>query len=122
MASNLFAYAFPAVALAGVTVYLLYSALNRFGLARHETQARVTGKQFAPGSTTYNTNIVAGQALTQSSRNPDAYIITLELNGVATGGAVTPQMYELLQPGELVHVTFKRTRFSNQILVTDIRR
>jgi len=119
---NLFAYVLPTVALAAVLGYFVYGAVNRFGLAIEQTEARVTGKQFAPGSTTYNTNIVAGRAWTQSWKNPDASVVKLDVNGVATGGVVTLQLYESLQPGELVHVSFKRTRFSKQILVTDVRR
>jgi hypothetical protein len=81
----------------------------------------VTGKQFAAGSTTYNTNVVAGRAWTQSSKNPDAYVIGLEVNGEAAGGAVSPQLYEALKPGDIVSVEFQRTRFSKQIVVTDVR-
>ena len=119
---NPFMYALPAVALVAVLLYFLYGAADRFGLATERTEARVTGKQFAAGSTTYNTNVVAGAAHTQSSTNPDSHIILLDVDGVATGGMVSPTLYESLQPGELVHVAFKRTRFSGQILVTDVRR
>ena len=115
-------YVFPAVALAAVLLYYLYGAVDRFGLPTEQTEARVTGKQFAAGSTTYNTNVVGGRAWTQSSTNPDAHIVELDLQGVATGGVVTPELYESLRPGELVHVAFQRTRFTNQILVTDVRR
>ena len=115
-------YALPAVVLAAVLVYYVYGAVDRFGLDTQRTEARVTGKQFAPGSTTYNTNIVAGRALTQSSKNPDFYVIELDMNGELAGGAVTPQMYESFQPGDLVHVEFQRTRFSKQVLVTGVRR
>ena len=119
---NPLVYAFPAIALAAVLLYYLYGAVDRVGLDTERTEARVTGKQFAPGSTTYNTNVVAGRAWTQSSKNPDFYVIGLEVNGEAVGGAVTPQMYESLRPGDLVHVEFQRTRFSGQLLVTDVRR
>ena len=95
-------YAIPAVVLAAVLLYYVYGAVDRFGLDTQRTEARVTAKQFASGSTTYNTNIVAGQALTQSSKNPDFYVIGLEVNGEPVGGAVTPQVYESLQPGDLV--------------------
>jgi hypothetical protein len=119
---NPMTYALPAVALAAVLLYFLYGAADRFGLETEQTDARVTGKQFAAGSTTYNTKVVADRAWTQSSTNPDAHILLMDVNGVATGGVVTPQMYESVQPGELVHVTFTRTRFSKQVLVTDVRR
>jgi hypothetical protein len=116
-------YIFPALAFAAVCVYFLYGALDRIGLETHETDGRITTKQFAQGSTTYNTNIVAGRAWTQSSQNPDQYMVSLELDGdVTTGGFVDKQMYESLQPGERVRVKYQRTRFSNKLMVTEVSR
>src|SRR5258708_30800871 len=106
---NPLVYAFPAIALALVLLYYLYGAVDGLGTDTQRTEARVTGKQYAPGSTTYNTNVVAGRAWTQSSKNPDFYVIGLEVEGEPAGGAVTPQMYESLQPGDVVHVEFQRT-------------
>jgi hypothetical protein len=119
---NPFVYVVAAVALAAVLLYFFYGAVDRLGLETHRTVARVAGKQSAAGSTTYNTNIVAGRAWTQSSKNPDAYIVTMEIDGQPTGGAVSQELYESLQPGERVRVEYQRTRFSGQILVTDVRR
>ncbi len=119
---NPIVYIIPAIVLVAVLVYYLYSAMDRLGLETQRTEARVTGKQFAAGSTTYNTNVVAGRAFVQSSTNPDLYVIALEVNGEAAGGAVTKEMFESLQPGEVVHVEFQRTRFSKQLLVTHVQR
>jgi hypothetical protein len=115
-------YAIPAIALAAVALYFAYGAVDRFALATEETEARVTGKQIAGGSTTYHTTVAAGRAWSQSSTNPDTPIVLFDVQGVATGGAVSPQLYESLQPGEIVRVAFQRTRFTRQILVTDVRR
>ena len=120
--ANPLVYAFPAVALAAVLLYFLYGALDRFGLETQRSVARVTGKQVSRGSTTYHTNVVAGRSWTQSSQNPDGYIVSLEIDGKAIIGAVSPEMYESLQPDEPVRVEFKQTRFSNRTLVTDVRR
>jgi hypothetical protein len=120
--TNPFVYVFPALALAAVVLYFLYGALDRLGLETQRSEARVTGKQFSRGSTTYHTNVVAGRSWTQSSQNPDAYIVSLEIDGKATIGAVSPEMYQSLQPDDRVRVEFKQTRFSNRTLVTDVRR
>jgi hypothetical protein len=119
---NAFVYIFPALALVAVLVYFLYGAADRLGLETREAQALVTGKQFTPGSTTYNTNVVAGRTWTEASKYPDAYVVALQLDGEATAGMVSPQMYESLSPGERVRVSYRRTRFSKRILVTDVRR
>jgi hypothetical protein len=116
-------YILPALAFAAVFFYYLYGALDRIGLETHEIDGRITTKQFAQGSTTYNTNIVAGRTWSQASQNPDAYMVGLELaDGVSTGGLVTKQMYESLQPGERVRVKYQRTRFSNKLMVTEVSR
>ena len=115
-------YVIPALALAVVVLYYLYGAADRFGLETHQADARVTGKQHTPGTTSYNTNIVAGRAWTQSTQTPDMYIVQLDLNGVETLGAVPPDVYASLQAGERVRVAFQRTRFTQRILVTDVRR
>lgn len=115
-------YIFPALAFAAVLLYYAYGAADRMGLDTQETVAQVTEKNFAQGSTTYHTNIVAGRAWTQSSQNPDAYMVGLEIEGTPTGGFVTKQMYDTLRAGEQVRVKYKRTRFSNKLLVTDVSR
>jgi hypothetical protein len=115
-------YAFPAVALGVVLLWYVYGAVDRFGLDVQRAQARVTGRQFAKGSTTYNTKVIAGQTLVEGTKNPDAYVIGLEVDGEAAGGAVTPELYSSLQPGDIVHVEFQRTRFSKKIVVTGVRR
>lgn len=119
---NAFVYVFPAVLLLGAALYFGYGALDRAGLAARQADAVVTGKQHAAGSTTYNTNIVGGRALTQATRNPDAYIVTFVVEGEPTGGAVSRELYDSLQTGDPVHVQFRRTRLSNRIVVTTVSR
>jgi hypothetical protein len=119
---NRLVYVFPAVAFAAVLLYYLYGAIDRFGLETHQTEARVTGKQFAPGSTTYNTRIAGGRAWSQATENPGGYVMAFEVDGEPTGGAVDSQTYESVQEGDHVHVRFQRTRFSKLIVVTDVRR
>src|SRR5688500_9364214 len=103
------AYILPAVAFGAALLYYAYGAADRLGLESQRTEARVTTKNFAPGSTTYHTNIVAGRAWTQSSKNADAYVVGLDIDGVTAGGLVSPEMYATLTPGERVRVTFQRT-------------
>lgn len=121
-AVNPYAYIVPAIALVAVLVYYLYGAADRFGLETQQAETRVKGKQFAQGSTTYNQKIVAGRAWTETVQNPDQYIVTFDLEGEPTGGAVTQELYQSLQEGEPVRVQYRRTRFSNRIVVTDVRR
>lgn len=115
-------YVFPAVAFAAVFVYYAYGAIDRLGLETHQADTHVTGKLFAPGLTTYNTRIAGGRAWSQATENPDAHIVVFMVEGQTTGRVVDPQTYDSLKEGDEVHVQFQRTRFSKQILVTDVRR
>jgi hypothetical protein len=115
-------YIFPAIAFGAVALYYLYGAVDRLGLETQRAEARVTGKQVARGSTTYNTTIAGGRAWSQAAENPDAFIVALEIEGEASGGAVDSQMYESLSEGDRVQVQFQRTRISRQILVTNVHR
>ncbi|HEX7241520.1 MAG TPA: hypothetical protein VF263_14680 [Longimicrobiaceae bacterium] len=117
-----FVYFFQAAVLGAVLLYFAYGAVDRVGLETYQATARVTGKQTTPGSTTYHTNVVGGRALTQAERNPDVYMVTFELEGVATGGLVRRELYESLDADDPVHVRFQRTRLSKRILVTDLSR
>jgi hypothetical protein len=119
---NPLVYIFPAVVFVAALLYYAYGALDRVGLQTHQAQALVTGKQYTPGSTTYTTEVVGGRTMTRPHQNPDLYIVELEIAGESTGGAVSPDLYASLQPGERVRVQFQRTRRSNRILVTDVSR
>ena len=120
---NPLAYILPALAFIAALLYYAYGAVDRLGLESRDAQAVVTTKDHAPGSTTYHTNIVAGRAWTQANQNPDSYVVGLDIDGgIKTVGLVTKELYESLRPGERVRVKYTRTRFSNQLLVTDVRR
>jgi type IV secretory pathway TrbF-like protein len=122
LAPNPFVYIFPAILLGAVLLYYLYGAVDRVGLETHDAEARVIGKQVGPGSTTYHTTVVDGRTWSQAQTNPDAYIVTLDVEGDTTGSAVSRQLYESLDTGERVRVQFRRTRLSKRVLVTDVSR
>ena len=119
---NRLVYVFPAIAFAAVGLYYLYGAVDRLGLETRKAEARVTRKQVAHGSTTYNTTIAGGRAWTQATDNPDAYILEFVVDGEPTGGAVDPQIYETVKEGDPVRVEFQRTRLTGRLVVTDVRR
>ena len=115
-------YIFPGAALAAVSLYYLYGAIDRVALKTYLTDTLITSKNFAEGSTTYNTNIVADRAWTQSSQNPDFYVVGLDIEGVKTGGLVTKEMYDSLAVGDRIHVKYQRTRLTKKLLITNVSR
>ena len=120
--SNPFVYVFPAILLIAVAVYFAFGTVDRVGLTPHSAQARVTGKEFTQGSTTYTTEVIGGRTMSRPTRNPDVYLVTLDLMGTSTGAAVSRQVYESLQAGDVVQVTYRHTRLSKRLLVTNVAR
>jgi hypothetical protein len=80
----------------------------------------VTNKTYTPGSTTYNTNIVAGRSWVQPYQQPDTYALSLEVNGQKTVGLVTKDQYDAINIGDQVTVTIAYTRFSKQMMVMGV--
>ena len=119
---NPIVYVVPAVLLAAVLLYFVYGAVDRLGLESVQADARVTGKQYAAGSTTYTTEVVGGRTMTRAQKNPEAFLVTLDVNGEQTGGAVSKELYDSLREGERVRVSVRRTRVSKRLLITDVRR
>lgn len=119
---NPFVYIFPAVLLAAVMLYFTYGAVDRVGLATHQAEAQVTGKQHTAGSTTYTTEIIGGRTMTRPTRNPEAYVVSLRLAGETTGGVVSRELYDALTTGDRVRVSYRKTRLSKRLLVTDVKR
>ena len=115
-------YALPAAALAVGGLYYVYGAVDRVGLQAQHAHARVASKLVAPGSTTYHTSTVGGRTWTQSSVNPEVHVLTFEVEGERAGAAVSPEFYATVHAGEVMRIEFTRTRFSNQLVIDDVRR
>jgi hypothetical protein len=113
--ANPFAYIFPLVLLVGFGGYYLYGAVDRIGVPIESVDALVTGKQFTPGGTTYNTNIAAGRAWTN-----DMYAIELLVGKEATVGLVDKRAFERLNKDDHVQVKIRRTRISGRLEVVEV--
>ncbi len=120
--ANPFMFIFSVVVLVAVSAYYGYGSLDQVGIASYEAEAIVTGKQFTPGSTTYNTNVVNGRPFVQPFQQGDFYAVTLQLNGESAVALVDQATFEAVNAGDRVRVTAHRTRFSRRLLVTDLRR
>jgi hypothetical protein len=117
-----FVYLFPGLLLAAVVLYFAYGVIDRAGLSAYTADGEVLDRQYAPGSTTYTTEVIGGRTMTRANRNPEAYMVSLRVSGEATGAVVDRALYESLQPGDRVHVTVRRTRLSKRLLVTSVSR
>jgi hypothetical protein len=60
--------------------------------------------------------------MTRPTRNPEAYVVSLRLAGETTGGVVSRELYDALTTGDRVRVSYRKTRLSKRLLVTDVKR
>ena len=104
-------------------LYYLYGAVDRLGLESQRDAGAGDGEAVRRriDDLQHRTSSPAGRGRRRRRIRMSTWSGSIS-NGEATGGAVTPQLYESLQPGDLVQVEFQRTRFSKQIVVTDVRR
>jgi hypothetical protein len=120
--ANLFAYIFPALVFVAVACYYTYGAIDRIGLPTREVEGIVTGKQFTPGSTTYNSNVVAGQNYVQAQQQPDYYAVSVRIQDTPSVALVDRATYAAVQVNERVHLKIQRTRITGRLVVVELRR
>jgi hypothetical protein len=120
--ANPFAYIFPAVALVAVVCYYAYGAVDRFGLPTREEEAVVTAKQFTPGATTYNSNVVAGRNYVQPQQQSDFYAVSVLIGTIPSVALVEKGTYDALQINDRVRVRVQRTRITGRLQVVELKR
>lgn len=120
--ANPIAYIFPAVALVAAVCYYGYGALDHVGLPTQEVEAVVTGKQFTPGPTTYNSNVVAGRNFVQPAQQSDFYAVSVRIGDTPTVALVEKPTYDAINVGDRVRVRIQRTRLTGQLRVVELKR
>ena len=120
--ANPIAYILPALAFGAALLYYVYGAVDRMGLSSTTMEARVTGKNYAPGSTTYNTNVAGGRSWTQSVKNEDMYIVALDVGGTPSSALVSKDLYQTLNTDDRVRVQVQYTRISRRMQVVSVSR
>ena len=111
-----------AVLLVLVGGYYLFMAVDGMGLASAPGSATVTGKEYREAGTTYTRTVIGarGQSLTLPQAVPEMYILKLVVHGKETECAVTRELYESLEEGTVVDVTYEKRRITGQLQVTRI--
>jgi hypothetical protein len=120
--ANPFAYIFPAVALVAVVCYYAYGAVDRTGLPTKEEEAVVTGKQFTPGATTFNSNVVAGNNYVQGQKQSDFYAVSVLIGNTPSVALVEKATYDALRIDDRVRVRVQRTRITGRLEVVELKR
>ncbi len=108
------------IILIAVGLYFIFWAVNTLGLENRSATATVTGKEYHPPGTSYQSQYIAGRNYTRLLRTPEQYVVLLHLLDQTAAGAVEPVFYERLKPGDQVRVSYQRRRLTGSLAVTKI--
>jgi len=118
---NSFVYIFPAILIICIVLYVIYNAVNKFGLEIKTEIATVTDKTQAEGSTSYVNNIAANRSWVQSSKQGDYFIISINIGNEPTIALVTKDRFESLKKNDQIQVKTRRTRLTKRLEVIEVK-
>src|SRR5258705_9181298 len=99
-----------------------FSAVDSMGLAATEGSGLVTGKQHRPPSKTYTTTVINNRTMTVPHVTPEAFVLTLTVAGDTAQGMADRDLYERVQVGDRVSVTYERRRVTGRMQVVKVSR
>lgn len=116
-------YALTGIAIgAGIFAVIAgYYVINEVGLSDSSGEAIVVDKHYTPSGTSYRTTVVNNQTIVQPQATGDIYAVVYEIDGQQLLGTHDEALYEKLQIGDSVIVTFKTTRITQQKRVIDVQ-
>lgn len=108
--------------LIGVLVYFSFSRLDSFNLPKKNGSAVVVHKDHVPLKTGYRTEYIGGQTRVFPQVTPDAYLMTLRIGNELTRVPVDRDLFDTINNGDLVAVTYVRTRLTRKLQVSSVQR
>jgi hypothetical protein len=117
-----FMYIFGAVILVAVGGWYAFSAIDRMSLATHEARAAVTDKQHRPAGTTYTRTVINNRTVTLPQATAESWVLGLSLDGRDAYGFAARELYDAVNVGDSVQVSYQRRRITGGVQVVDVRR
>jgi hypothetical protein len=105
-----------------VGLYFLFMAVDGLGLEVQTGTAKVLGLEYREAGKTYTTEIINNRPYVRPQARPEMYLLKLDINGRETAGAVPRALYEAVQPGDQVRVTYQRRRITGLLQVLEVSR
>jgi hypothetical protein len=115
-------YIFGAIILVAVAGWFAFSALDRSALQTQEGRAAVTGKEHRPPGTTYTRTIINNRTVTLPQSTAEAFVLALSIDGGDAYGFTDRELYDAIEVGDSVSVTYQRRRITGAVQVIAIRR
>lgn len=115
-------YLVGVLTMVGVALYLGFTAVNGWGLSEKGGRASVVAKERVDPGSTYATRIIGGQRVVTRQETPELYVLELEMNGRRTPAAVAPGLFESVEVGDEVAVTYEERRITGALRVLSVER
>jgi len=113
---------FGAVAVAAILLYYVFMAVDGSGLAQSGGTAQVVGKEFREAGTTYAPQKIGNAVRSIPQAKEAMYILELDIEGTLTKGPVEKDLYDAVDEGEIVDVTYRKRRIMGTLEVVSVRR
>lgn len=115
-------YSAAALIFAAAMAYQLYLAIDTRFLPKLEADAKVVAKEYKPTSQGTYTTTVGGTVRSYPVTLPDAYLITIEIDGVRGKGEIPRGDYAFVNVGDNVHVTYSQRRIRKHLTIHSLAR
>ncbi len=122
MVSEHVMYTAGLVILIAVGLYFAFQAIVGLGLETKKDSGTVVGREHREATMGYRTEIINSQPRPVRHYTPEKYILKLDINGQQTEGTVSRGLFEEVQPGDRLQVTFQKRRLTGRVQILDVTR
>ncbi len=110
-------YSAAALIFAVAMGYQLFLAVDGAWLARKQADAQVIAKEYRPVSQGTYTTKVGNTVRSYPMTIPDAYLVTIAIDGVQGQGQIPRGDYAFIKEGDPVHVTYSQRRLRKGLII-----
>jgi hypothetical protein len=111
-----------AIILVCVAIYFSFTGVDGFALGNRKGKASVVSKEYRETKRGYSTEIIGGRTRTVPRVTPEMYVLKLKLDGKETEFAVEKGLYNAINVGDQVQVTYQRRRITGAIKIIEVTR
>jgi hypothetical protein len=105
-----------------VVFYFSFTSIDGFALGNRKGKASVVSKEYRETKQGYSTETIGGRTRTVPRVTPEMYVLKLKLDGKETEFAVEKGLYNAINVGDQVQVTYQRRRITGAIKIIEVTR
>lgn len=118
--ANPYLFIFALIIIIGIVLYYLYIAIDSSGLPEQKGTAKIIAKEYKPPGQTYSRQVIGGRVHTLPMVTNEMYILHVNLNSQTTFCAVTKDIYDTLNVGDQIQVSYKQRRIKGTLQIIKV--